>query len=250
MEPAQPVYENGSEPPENLIETISQSADRPPAPKEPAFGLDSPVGLLLSSFASPLYLYATFRGKFQVWTELLSGIPDSFYLKPTLDLGCGRGMVLLKIASLKKQIAEKDASLRVAPAYGIDIFNKNDQTGNSAAATYGNAAAMGVLDYTVLHNASFTERLPFADGVFSLVTASLSIHNASKEGRINAIKEVSRVCAPGGKLVIADLTGFFKAHTAVLHDAGWKNVEVEWAGIRMVFGTLPCQILKAFKPEN
>ncbi|KAH8900590.1 putative methyltransferase [Thozetella sp. PMI_491] len=248
LEVSETVYSNSSEPPEDLIKTVAQTPDKPKSSENPSYGLDSPVGLVLSSFLSPLYLYATLRGKFEVWDELLGKLPRDVYLRPTLDLGCGRGMVLLKIAALKKSIADRDSGMRVSPAYGIDIFNKGDQSGNSAVATYKNVASAGVLDFTVLHNASFAEQLPFADGVFSLITASLSIHNAEKQGRIRAIKEAARVCAPGGKLIVVDLSGFFNDHSATLKGEGWNDITIRWAGMRMMYGVLPCQILTGTKP--
>ena len=243
------MYRAGLEAPEDLIQAISSSPNKPRTPDHPSFGLDSPAGLLLSSFAAPLYLYATFRGKFELWDECLTQLPDSTYVRPTLDLGCGRGLVLLKVAECKRKIAANDVSGRVAPAYGIDIFSTSDQTGNSAAATYRNAAAIGLVGYTVLHRASFAEQLPFADGTFSLVTASLSLHNTSQEGRRVAIREMARVCAFGGRLIVVDLWGSFNAYVSALRDANWTDVSVRWAGLKMMYGILPCQVLEATKPE-
>src|SRR5947199_10807150 len=130
-------------------------------------------------------------------------------------------MVLLEVAKRKKRIAASasmsgSAITRVEPAYGIDIFRKEDQSGNSLIATYKNAAAMDVLDFTVLHVADFTERFPFADGVFALVTTSLALHNVREEGRRTALKEIARVCAPGGRVVVVDLSGSFKDYKTVL----------------------------------
>lgn len=248
------VYRDGSHP-EDQISTIRHSADKPDIPEKPSFGLDSVAGLIYSNVLAPLYLYTSFRGKFAVWDEILEKIPDSSFYAPTLDVGCGRGMVLLKIASLKKKLASSPSASTdaptaetVQPAYGIDIFSKFDQTGNSPTATYKNAASMDVLDYTVLHNVSFAEPLPFADGVFSLVTASLAIHNADKEGRTTAVKEMARVCAVGGKIVIVDLPGFFHNHTTVLKELGWTDVKVKLAGVKMMWGMLPSSILTATKP--
>lgn len=103
---------------------------------------------------------------------------------------------------------------------------------------------------TVLHTASFTETFPFADGVMGLVTANLALHNAKREGRIFAVKEMARVCAKGGRIVIVDLYGYFKDHRCTLEELGWKGVSVELLGFKMLYGTLPCQILTATKPEE
>lgn len=61
---------------------------------------------MLSNIASPLYLYATLRGKFKVWEEVLRDMAKNIdFSEPCLDCGCGRGMVLVKLASLKKELA-------------------------------------------------------------------------------------------------------------------------------------------------
>ena len=218
----------------------------------PKFGLDSLLGLFASSFAAPLYLYASLKGKFQVWDEILKNIPDSTFKGPSLDVGCGRGMVLLKIAQRKKLIAGSDhiSSTEIRPAYGIDIFRTEDQTGNSPIATYQNAAAMEVINNVVLHTLSFTERLPFIDGAFQLITSNLALHNANREGRITAIEEMARVCAHGGRIVIVDLYGSFNDYDAVLKRLGWDGVRVSTIGIKMLFGIWPCQMLIAMKSES
>ncbi|KND93938.1 hypothetical protein TOPH_01568 [Tolypocladium ophioglossoides CBS 100239] len=203
--------------PEDHIQTLAHANPPPAIPSQPDFGLDSLFGLLASFVAAPLYLYASLRGKFQVWDEILDGLPDSAFAGPALDVGCGRGMVLLKTAQRKKKLlASSEGEAGIAPAYGIDIFSTADQTGNSPLATYKNAAALSVVPHTVLHTASFTARLPFADAAFALVTSNLALHNAPREGRLAAVKEMARVCAPGGSIVIVDLYGYFKDHRATL----------------------------------
>ncbi|KAF2180674.1 hypothetical protein K469DRAFT_714692 [Zopfia rhizophila CBS 207.26] len=163
-------------------------------------------------------------------------------------------MVLLKVAERKKQLAKDRPSANTArtvrPAYGIDIFSSRDQTGNSPIVTYKNAAAMDVLDFTVLHTATFPEQFPFAGGVFSLVTTSLALHNVLKEGRMVAVKEIARVRAPGGKVILVDLYRFFKDHSSLLNSVGFEQVEVKAAGIKMMYGVLPCQILTAVKHQG
>jgi SAM-dependent methyltransferase len=239
------IYNTANQPPENYMATISASPSKPSAPSEPDFGLDSLLGLVSSMITAPLYLYATLRGKFKVWDDILDGIPDALLRRPSLDVGCGRGMVLLKTAQRKQALGAQ-----TAPAYGIDIFSTADQTGNAPEATYKNAAAMGVVDMAVLHTASFAETLPFADGVFGLVTANLSIHNAKREGRLFAVREMARVCAPAGRIVIVDLYGYFGDHKSVLEECGWTGVHVSFVGFKMLYGVLPCQILTATKPEG
>lgn len=235
-------------PPEDLVKTLVQSEDRPETPARPDFGLDSPLGLVASNVLAPLYLYATLKGKFDVWDEILDHLPELLLQAPSLDVGCGRGMVLLKTAERKKRLAS--AGSRARPAFAIDIFSTSDQSGNSPSATFKNAAAMGVVDLVVVHRASFTDKFPFIDGAFSLITSNLALHNAKKDGRSVAIKEMARVCGPGGKIIVVDLCGSFGDYKAELGALGFEDILVELVGMRMMFGILPCQMLTATRTTS
>ncbi|KAJ7862319.1 methyltransferase [Mycena leptocephala] len=170
------IYTSSS-PPLDHIAAINASASKPPIPSQPSYGIDSPLGLVSSFPFSPLYLYATLKGKHDLWSSLLSSLPATALAHPTLDAGCGRGMVLLQIAARKKSLGYTDTQ-----SYGIDIFNTSHQSGNAPEATWQNAAAAGLADHVVLHTASFTETLPFKEGVFGVVTSSLAVHKTDKEG--------------------------------------------------------------------
>ena len=61
-------------------------------------------------------LYASLRGKFVVWAELLDGLALRGN-EQILDLGCGRGAVLLMAAQ----------HLTTGRAVGVDIWRKQDQ---------------------------------------------------------------------------------------------------------------------------
>jgi arsenite methyltransferase len=171
-----------------------------------------------------LGFYASRRGKFVVWARLLDGLG----LKGgehVLDIGCGRGAVLLMAA----------AHLTTGHAVGIDLWKKSDQSGNAAIATRHNAAAEDVYDRVKLVTADMT-RLPFAAGAFDVVLSSLAIHNVGRNTRDQAIEEAVRVLAPGGKLLIADLwaTGQYHRRLAALgvtqithRRLGWR---MWWSG--------------------
>ncbi|HEY1626606.1 MAG TPA: class I SAM-dependent methyltransferase [Streptosporangiaceae bacterium] len=141
---------------------------------------------------SGVYLHTTLRGKLRIWERELdrAGLQGNEQL---LDLGCGRGAVL--IAAAKR--------LPTGRAVGADRWTR-DQSGNSPDVTLANAAAAGVANRVEVHTADMTA-LPFPDGSFDVVTGALAIHNIrSAEGRYRALDEAMRVLRPGGQLLIAD----------------------------------------------
>jgi len=73
-------------------------------------------------------LYSTRRGKFEVWAELLDEL-DLRGDEHILDIGCGRGAVLLLAAKCVPD----------GRAVGADIWRRRDQVGNSRAAAERNA---------------------------------------------------------------------------------------------------------------
>ena len=145
---------------------------------------------LLASAA--VYLHTTLRGKLRVWERELdrAGLHGAEQL---LDLGCGRGAVLIAAAR----------RLPAGRAVGADLWSR-DQSGNSPAATLANAAAAGVAGRVEVRTADMTA-LPFPDASFDVVTSAMAIHNIrSAEGRYRAVDEAMRVLRPGGQLLIAD----------------------------------------------
>ncbi|UJR38574.1 hypothetical protein I4U23_031240 [Adineta vaga] len=231
------------------IKVFRQQSESPEIPSTPSYGIDSPLGLIASLWSAPLYLYATLSGKFQVWEELLKNIIKDINLnEPCLDCGCGRGMVLLMIARLKKEFRLENDRGSISPVYGIDIFNSLDQTSNSPISTCRNVASTNLLDCVVLHTGTFLD-LPFVDDSFTLVTSSLAIHNVSNSNeKQRAIRECARVTKPNGWLLIVDLKGNVGLYENTLRELGWKSIERKWAGMKMMFGIWPCEILKAQKP--
>ncbi len=141
-------------------------------------------------------LYASRRGKFVVWAELFRQV-NLRGDERILDLGCGRGAVLLLAAQ----------HLTTGRAVGVDLWRKEDQSGNAAEATLRNAIAEGVADRVEVHTADMTA-LPFANGSFNLVVSNVAVHNVKGQpGREKVIEEAVRVLRPGGRLMIADILG-------------------------------------------
>lgn len=189
--------------------------------------------LLLAS----VYLHTTLRGKFLVWRALLEGLSLRGDER-VLDLGCGRGAVLLMAAEYVPQ----------GRAVGVDIWSGKDQSGNAIAAAQSNAVAESVADRVELHTADM-RHLPFDDDSFDLIVSSVAIHNISDgKGRDQAIDEAWRVLRPGGRLLIADISKSRRYRhqlmalgaRVVRHNLGWR---MWWGG-----PWVPTMLVEARKP--
>ena len=147
-------------------------------------------------------LFASRKGKFIVWARTLNALGlkgDEL----VLDLGCGRGAVLLMAAEL----------LTTGRAVGVDLWRSVDQSGNDPAVTLANAEAEGVAEPVEVETGDMAS-LPFGDGFFDLVVSSLAIHNIHGPGRLKAVNEAYRVLAPGGRLLIADISAARRRNSA------------------------------------
>ena len=147
--------------------------------------------LMLLSSAS--YVYTTRIGKFKSWDTILSQLALHGD-EQVLDMGCGRGAILLMVAKL----------LPRGKATGVDLWRASDQSGNALSTTEQNAKLEGVSDRVELQTGDM-RKLPFPNNSFDLILSSLAIHNIPNEaGRDKAIDEAIRVVKPGGRIVIAD----------------------------------------------
>ena len=203
------------------------------------FGLGvAVVAFLLTSVVVSVRRFSR-RGKFEVWARLLTriGLRGD---ERVLDLGCGRGAVLLTAAKLVPH----------GSAVGVDIW-RADQTGNSPEATLANADAEGVVDRVELHTADMSD-LGFPDDSFDLFVSNLAIHNLpGNDARQLAIVEAVRVLRPGGQVVIADL-GFTRRYAAWLPQCGMVDVERLSLGWRAWWGVpfIQTHAVTATKPMS
>lgn len=176
---------------------------------------------ILATAAS--YIYSTRSGKFRAWEDVLNNLRLRGD-ETLLDLGCGRGAVLLAAAK----------RLPRGRAIGVDLW-RADQTENSQQATLFNAALENVAERVEVYTADMTA-LPLGDESADVIVSSLAIHNIpARAGRRKALDEAVRVLRPGGRLAIADLWET-RQHAAHLRELGWLNVRRRNLGWRMWYG--------------
>jgi arsenite methyltransferase len=198
------------------------------------------IGAAAVLLCAGLGLHASVRGKFIAWREVLDGLRLTG-VERILDLGCGRGAVLLSVAK----------RLTTGRALGVDIWRRSDQSGNSPAATRRNAAAEGVAGRVAIMTADMTS-LPLRSGSFDLITSNVAIHNIrGRLARQRAVDEAVRVLAPGGRLALADLRGT-RGHAARLEALGMLDVTCRSLGWRMWWGGpwVPTKLVTATKPAR
>lgn len=200
--------------------------------KKPNYGLDAPTfivkygssGIVILILATILFVFLpstgwayllgsfiTIIGLFVLWPAIAIML-GSFIFKfkardwlfsklqligseQVLDVGCGRGLLL--IAAAKK--------LTTGKAHGIDLWVQADQAKNSKNATLENARLENVINKIEIHDGDMCQ-MPFPKEFFDTVISSWAIHNISnKEDRMKALQEISRVLKPAGKVAILDI---------------------------------------------
>ena len=130
-----------------------------------------------------------------------------------LDVGCGRGLLLIGAAK----------RLTTGKAVGVDIWQAEDLSGNRPEATQENARLELVSDRVEVKDGD-ARRLPFADGTFDVVVTKEVLHNIYNAAeRDTAVREIARVLKPGGRLLIGDVrhTG---RYAQVLRQGGLEDV--------------------------
>ncbi len=133
-------------------------------------------------------------GKLRARDRLL----DRLALRPdaqVLDVGCGRGLMLIGAA---KRVPN-------GRAVGLDLWSQRDLAFNSRDATLANARVEGVAGRVEVRDGDMRE-MPFSDAAFDAVVSSLAIHNVSgRDERRRAIAEIARVLRAGGMVAIMDI---------------------------------------------
>ncbi|MEA3137417.1 MAG: hypothetical protein QOC71_1698 [Thermoplasmata archaeon] len=130
-----------------------------------------------------------------------------------LDVGCGRGLLLVGAAK----------RLPRGLAVGLDLWSAKDQSGNRSAATLENARRAGVAPRLAVATGDMRS-MPLPHAAFDAVVSNLAVHNVpTVAGRAEAVREMARVVRPGGLLAIADFQKTAE-YEAALRGLGWTDI--------------------------
>ena len=248
---------------------------------KPNYGLDAP-GLLRFFFIAGLlccfgmFVVLALISQIPIWLQVLAGVMAIFALyffgmgflmiydskvtkilardhllnkitwrgdENILDVGCGRGLMLVGAAQ----------KLTTGKVVGIDIWQAHDQSGNTAEAAIENARIMNVSDRVAVQTADMRS-LPFSDQSFDVVLSSWAVHNLTeKSDRGQALDEMMRVLKKGGYLMVSDIE---HRHVYAEHlvTRGLVNLEIMFSPIRdqilniVSFGSYRPSAIVGFKP--
>jgi arsenite methyltransferase len=173
-----------------------------PAAVAPLASVLFAVGIIFAMIAGVMVLSSRVV-KPKICNRILDSIPWRGD-ENVLDVGCGRGLFLIGAAK----------RLKTGKATGVDVWQSEELSDNTAEAVQRNAKAEGVAGRVKIETAD-ARQLPFAAGSFEVVVSSLALHNiSSAQERTKALNEIARVLKPGGYLAIFDIfhtAGYAKA---------------------------------------
>jgi SAM-dependent methyltransferase len=151
------------------------------------------TGILCVAMAAWM-LWESKVGKVRERERLLDLVPWTGH-EHVLDVGCGRGLMLIGAAR----------RLTTGKATGIDLWNAADLSGNKPEATLENCRIENVSDRVEVVTGDM-RTLPFPDASFDVVLSSNAIHNLyDASDRDAAIAQIARVLKPGGRVLIVDI---------------------------------------------
>lgn len=145
-----------------------------------------------------------------------------------LDVGCGRGLMLVGAAR----------RLTTGKAIGIDLWRAEDQADNTPEAALENARRENVAERVSVETGD-ARKLPFQDASFDVVLSHWVIHNLPEAtDRAQAVDEMLRVLRSGGVLVLADIANH-EAYKEQLTSRGIANMRIFTGGIvSLIIGVL------------
>jgi len=185
----------------------------------------SGLGFVVAAYGLFMAAYMTYGsriGKLRTREKLLdlaSALRPWNGSEVVLDVGCGRGLMLVGAAR----------RLKTGQAVGIDLWRAEDQADNSPEAAQVNAYREGVSDRIRIDTGD-ARQLPYPDGSFDAVLSHWVVHNLpDANDRQRALDEMLRVLRPGGVLVLADIANIGE-YTTYLSSKGFTHVQIDNGG--------------------
>jgi SAM-dependent methyltransferase len=162
-----------------------------------------------------------------------------------LDVGCGRGLLLVGAAR----------RLVTGTAVGVDLWLAHATTGNRPEAALLNAELEGVSDRVSLERADVRD-LPFPAETFDVVLSNFVLHEVNTAADREAmLREMARVLKPGGHLALVDFI-FTRECAGVLRRIGLANARrsrlggaTHWIGAVLTAGTFQLCAVTATKSD-
>jgi len=112
-----------------------------------------------------------------------------------LDVGCGLGLLLVEVARRLNDCGR---------AVGVDVWRSADGMVADGELARHNAQIEGV-DHHVDVSSADVRALPYTAESFDAVVSGLALHHIEGfDSRVHAIREISRVLEPGGRVVLID----------------------------------------------
>lgn len=116
-----------------------------------------------------------------------------------LDVGCGTG------------------TLAIAAARGVGSSGSVSGIDPSAEMIWAARAKARRAAVEIAFETGGAQALPFNDGQFDLVTATLMLHHLPRAAQSAAVAEARRVLKPGGRLLVVDFATSSKTQGGLLH---------------------------------
>lgn len=132
-----------------------------------------------------------------------------------LDIGCGRGLLLIAIAK----------RLTTGKAVGIDTWNSTDLSDNWSEGTWENADMEGVTDRIEVVDGDMRQ-MAFESASFDMVVSCNAIAClTSADQKRHAVDEIFRVLKPGGRVNLIE-PGLNRAVISALNSRGFDDIRV------------------------
>jgi SAM-dependent methyltransferase len=190
----------------------------------PLWGVSLALSLYLLIMAVGMLDYSL-RGKLRIRDRLLRSIAWSGHER-VLDVGCGRGLLLVGAAQ----------RLTDGKAIGVDRWVRGAVSGNGPEAALRNAELAGVADRVEVREGD-ARKLPFSDATFDVALSNFVLHELDTPAeRAQMLSEITRTLKPGGRVALVDFVFTGEAEHA-LRAQGMQDVRRTPAAGWIAFGS-------------